>query len=112
MVEFSKPTLNIRSFSRGQPVSKAVKKLLISPIGTPFMAKLVVNPRTQQAFEIQLKPGTNHLGRGITNDFKLNDLSVSGSHCQIVVGDGSVIIKDLGSTNGTFVNRSPIQEAR
>jgi hypothetical protein len=76
------------------------------------MARLVVNPGSPGAWEIQLKPGANALGRGSANDFTLSDPSVSTSHCQITVGtDGAVIIKDLGSSNGTFVDRTPVQEA-
>jgi len=75
------------------------------------MARLIVNPSSPQAWEIELKPGTNMVGRGFANDFKITDPSVSGSHCQIVVEGGKVVIKDLGSTNGTFVNRAPVKEA-
>lgn len=76
------------------------------------MPRLVIHPGTPQAWEIQLKPGLNFLGRGSSNDFKIEDLSISGSHCQIVVDQGSALIKDMGSTNGTFVNRVKIQESR
>jgi hypothetical protein len=76
------------------------------------MARLVIHPGTPQAWEIQLKPGLNFLGRGPSNDFKLEDPSVSGSHCQIVVDNGSTMIKDMGSTNGTYVNRAKVQESR
>ena len=72
------------------------------------MNRIVVNPGTPQAWEIQLKQGTNSLGRAAHNDFPIEDLSVSGSHCQIIVSDEGVKIKDLGSTNGTFVNNTPI----
>jgi hypothetical protein len=75
------------------------------------MARLVVNPGSPGAWEIQLKPGTNFLGRGFANDFKIDDPSVSGSHCQIVVDQGHVLLKDLGSTNGTYINRAPVHEA-
>jgi len=75
------------------------------------MARLVVNPGSPAAWEIQLKPGDNFIGRGFSNDFKLTDPSVSGSHCQISVSEAGVRIKDLGSTNGTYVNRAPVQEA-
>src|SRR2546421_5347144 len=75
------------------------------------MARLVVNPGSPSAWEIQLKPGTNLLGRGFANDFKITDPSVSGSHCQIIVENGQIVIKDLGSTNGTYVNRTPVKEA-
>ena len=75
------------------------------------MARLVVNPGSPVAWEIQLKPGTNLIGRGFANDFKIADPSVSSSHCQIVVTDQGATIKDLGSTNGTFINRAPVIEA-
>jgi hypothetical protein len=75
------------------------------------MAKLVVNPGSTAAWEIQLKPGPNFLGRGFANDFKIDDPSVSGSHCQILVDQANILIKDLGSTNGTYVNRAPVREA-
>src|SRR5512133_151026 len=74
------------------------------------MARLVINPGSPGAWEIELKPGDNFIGRGFSNDFKLNDPSVSGSHCQITLGENAVTIKDLHSTNGTYVDRSPVQE--
>jgi predicted component of type VI protein secretion system len=75
------------------------------------MPKLFVNPNSPAAWEIQLKSGVNRLGRGPANDFTLTDPAVSGLHCEIVVAAQSVAIKDLGSTNGTFVNRTAVREA-
>jgi pSer/pThr/pTyr-binding forkhead associated (FHA) protein len=75
------------------------------------MHRLVVNPDTSQAWEIPLKPGENFIGRGFANDFKIEDASVSSSHCKVVVNDGTVMIADLGSTNGTFVNHALVQQA-
>jgi FHA domain len=75
------------------------------------MPRLVVSPDSTAPWEIQLKPGPNLIGRSITNHFQIRDPSVSGTHCQILVSDGSAQIKDLGSTNGTFVNRAPVTEA-
>lgn len=76
------------------------------------MNRLVVNPGTPQAWEIQLKPGINFLGRGASNDFKFEDPSVSGSHCEVIVETGLVTLKDMGSTNGTFVNHSRVLQAQ
>ena len=75
------------------------------------MRRLVVNPGTPQAWEIQLKPGTNLLGRNSGNDFVIQAPGISSRHCQIVVGDDSTVIQDLRSTNGTFIEHRPIQEA-
>lgn len=73
--------------------------------------RLLVNPGTPQAWEIQLKPGMNRIGRGDQNDFQIPHGSISGTHCEIVVTDAGVLLKDLGSTNGTFINRTPVKEA-
>jgi hypothetical protein len=59
---------------------------------------------------IELKPGVNRLGRSPNNDFLIDDPSVSGTHCQIVVERGTVLVRDLGSTNGTFVDQVSVQE--
>ena len=75
------------------------------------MARLIVKPNSPDSRELHLKPGDNLIGRGFANDIKIEDPSVSSSHCRITVSDGSITIKDLGSTNGTFVNRAPVQEA-
>lgn len=73
--------------------------------------RLLVNPGTPQAWEIQLKSGVNRLGRGEHNDFQVPHASVSGTHCEITVSSAGAILKDLGSTNGTSVNRAPVHEA-
>ena len=74
------------------------------------MAKLVVSSGPARGREFELKPGINSLGRAFNCDFRLDDPSVSGAHAQIVVDAFSVTVKDLHSTNGTFINRSQIRE--
>jgi hypothetical protein len=74
------------------------------------MARLIVNPGSPNAWEIQLKPGVNSIGRGADNDFTIGEGSVSTHHCQVEVLDGAVVIRDLGSTNGTFLNGQRVQE--
>ena len=34
---------------------------------------------------------------------------VSRKHCEIVVKDGSIIVSDLGSSNGTYVNQDKVE---
>ncbi|MDR3458698.1 MAG: FHA domain-containing protein [Verrucomicrobiae bacterium] len=75
------------------------------------MAKLIIHHGTPQAHEFELKPGANHLGRGEANDCRITDGSVSTNHAQITVEGSSIRIKDLGSTNGTFINQAPVSEA-
>lgn len=72
--------------------------------------RILVNPGTEQAWEISLKTGVNRIGRSDDNDFTIAHTSVSTYHCEITVSDAGVFLKDLGSTNGTFINRSPVKE--
>ena len=44
------------------------------------------------------------IGRLGDNEVQLEEGSVSSRHAEIVVEDGQVLLRDLGSTNGTFLN--------
>ena len=74
------------------------------------MAKLIIHSGTPQAREFELKPGANRIGRGEANDCQIADPSVSTHHAQVIVEGASVRIKDLNSTNGTFVNQTQVSE--
>jgi FHA domain len=76
------------------------------------MLRLIVNPGTESAWEIPLPPGVISLGRGPENTFPIEHPSVSSEHCQLTVTDSGVVIKDLGSINGTFVDEAMVDEAR
>ena len=49
------------------------------------------------------------LGRGTDCDLRLVDPGVSRHHSELRVEDGQVVLVDLGSTNGTFVNGQPVR---
>ena len=44
------------------------------------------------------------VGRAVNNDLMLRSRSVSKFHAQIIAAVDAVLVQDLGSTNGTFVN--------
>jgi hypothetical protein len=53
---------------------------------------------------IELHEGHYVLGRHLENDIVLNDTNVSRKHAEFVCAAGEVMVRDLGSTNGTKVN--------
>ena len=60
-----------------------------------------------------LRPGETALGRGINSGIVIDDRTVSRRHAVITILDGVVSIRDLDSTNGTYVDgvrvgRSPV----
>jgi hypothetical protein len=64
---------------------------------------------TPWAFE--LHPGLNTIGRNPTNNFKVSDPSVSSFHAELLVEGDSVRVRDLGSTNGTFIDGKRVEES-
>ncbi|HXU71992.1 MAG TPA: sigma 54-interacting transcriptional regulator [Polyangia bacterium] len=44
-------------------------------------------------------------------DVELTDAAMSKFHCEIRIADGTPVVRDLGSTNGTFVEGVPVLEA-
>lgn len=50
------------------------------------------------------------MGRLEDNNFQIPAPSVSGHHCEIVLRGNDVVVKDLDSTNGTFINGEQVTE--
>jgi len=60
---------------------------------------------------IELKRGHPFVvGRAVTSDLPIYDPTVSRQHAELLLTDHGVRIKDLGSSNGTFVNGTQISE--
>jgi diguanylate cyclase (GGDEF)-like protein len=50
------------------------------------------------------------IGRSSKCDVQIDQESVSRNHCKLINTGKSVIVRDLGSTNGTYVNDAPVDE--
>lgn len=73
------------------------------------MAKLVVLTQSMAGRSVDLGERTT-IGRVEDNAFQIAEPSVSSRHCEILLQGGEVLVKDLGSTNGTFINNEKITE--
>jgi hypothetical protein len=58
----------------------------------------------------ELRPGLIRLGRRAENDIQLNHESVSSTHCEIDYNGEVLIVRDYGSTNGTFIDGQPVRQ--
>jgi CheY-like chemotaxis protein/pSer/pThr/pTyr-binding forkhead associated (FHA) protein len=75
------------------------------------MAKLVILTEglTGLTHELSMNPTT--IGRAEGNLFQIIEPSVSGRHCEILLRGNEIIVHDLKSTNGTFIQGERITEA-
>ena len=60
---------------------------------------------------IDVKVGvTLVVGRAVNSDIPIYDPTISRQHAQLSAEDGGVRVKDLGSSNGTFLNGSRVSD--
>jgi len=74
------------------------------------MAKLVILTQglTGRAHELSVDRTT--IGRVEDNTFQIAEPSVSSHHCEVLLQGNEILIRDLNSTNGTFINNEKISE--
>ncbi len=76
------------------------------------LPRLIVRARTQQGTisEVPLGLAAIVVGKSDECDIVLDDPKVSRRHCEILQSGDGVVIRDLGSKNGTFAGEIEIRE--
>src|ERR1017187_875983 len=74
------------------------------------MAKLVVLSVGMTGRTQELKADKTTIGRIEDNTFQIAEPSVSSHHCEILLRGQDVVVRDLNSTNGTFINGEKVAE--
>src|SRR5664279_4150614 len=74
------------------------------------MAKLVVLSAGMTGRTQELKVDKTTIGRVEDNTFQIAEPSVSSHHCEVVLKGNEVLVRDLNSTNGTYINGEKITE--
>jgi hypothetical protein len=72
--------------------------------------ELVVHPPNGRPEVVQLNGSGLTLGRSSVAAVVVDDVYVSDEHAQIVPGDDGWLVRDLGSTNGTFLNGAKVTQ--
>jgi hypothetical protein len=70
----------------------------------PSFGHLLVREGKAPAYDFELKHKVTVIGRGTDTDVRLTDHAVSRRHAEVRVANGSTMLNDLQSTNGTTVN--------
>lgn len=74
------------------------------------MAKLVILNQGMTGRSIELTVERTTVGRVEENTFQIADASVSSRHAEILLRGSDIVVRDLNSTNGTFLNNEKISE--
>ncbi|HEY0366425.1 MAG TPA: FHA domain-containing protein [Pyrinomonadaceae bacterium] len=92
----------MRAAKAGVPIAGAAP-----PMPDIQVIARVTLPNGTREIPLIFKPGGRRLnvGRASDNDLTLNDTSVSKIHAALLMsGEGTLLVADTGSTNGTYVN--------
>jgi hypothetical protein len=75
------------------------------------MAKLVLLSAGMTGRTHELKVDKTTIGRVEDNTFQIAEPSVSSHHCEIILRGTEVVVHDLNSTNGTYINGEKVSES-
>lgn len=75
----------------------------------PVKLTLVLSGRTLERFEFDDEFARLRVGRSEDCEVRIDNLGVSRHHCELVQQDGYVVLRDLQSNNGTFVNGNKVE---
>src|SRR5829696_6704285 len=75
------------------------------------MSKLVLLTEGFAGRTYELNVEKTTVGRVEDNAFQITEPSVSSHHAEIILKGSDVVVKDLNSTNGTFINGEKVSES-
>jgi len=74
------------------------------------MARLLIKMQGLENRTFELRFGVNRVGRDPASAFHIDHPTVSFNHCELELSGAGVMLRDCGSTNGTFVNGDHVKE--
>ena len=86
-------------------IERPTELLKVTPTN-PYLRVTVGN----EVLTLLIRPGVTSIGRSTLNDIVLNDATISQRHASIEYSRTGVLLRDLGSTNGSYVGGIPIRE--
>ena len=97
--------LDAGAATSSEPADTGVERL------SPGTALLVVKRGPNAGSRFLLDQPTTSAGRHPDSDIFLDDVTVSRRHAEFRWGDNEFQVVDVGSLNGTYVNREPVDSA-
>jgi len=73
---------------------------------------LVVRSGEMTGVRFTLNNQLTRIGRNPESEILFDDITVSRSHAEISANEDGLIVRDLGSLNGTYVNRLIVEQSK
>lgn len=110
--EISPPKVAVPARGRAPKPVKAPKATRTkgagpAPVPTLPSQLLVVDPPEQRGRAYPLGPEIT-VGRGSGCQVLVDDTFASTVHARVFLGNGNYVVEDLGSTNGTYLNKRKV----
>jgi two-component system, cell cycle response regulator len=93
---------------RQKTVVTAISKISDRPVGKE--ACLVVIYGMELGKKFNLNRAQIIIGRSSKADIQIDQESVSRTHCKIINAGKEILLRDMGSTNGTYINDELVDE--
>ncbi|AZA13505.1 FHA domain-containing protein [Corynebacterium choanae] len=97
----------LKDMEQSAPAPAAASQASAIPAGAGL---LVVKRGPNSGARFLLDQEVTSVGRSPESDIFLDDVTVSRRHAEFRMADGEFRVCDLGSLNGTYVNREPKDE--
>lgn len=87
--------------------TQAIRVRDVRPTRTPYLVQMGDGPQTEYPIR-----NTLTMGRQPDNQIVVQDPQASRRHAELLFRDGTVVVRDLHSANGTMVNGEPVRGDR
>lgn len=95
----------------GEPSETGETALVVPAAEIAEPGMLVVTRGPNVGARVPLSSPVTTAGRHPESDLFLDDVTVSRRHAEIIQRDGAYEVRDVGSLNGTYVNRERVEQA-
>jgi len=96
--------------ARAKQHTVALTKSLLDKVEVKLKVAYILVADEESKLKIKLEKMTNLVGRGDQCDVIIDSPQVSRKHCLLEVWEDNVKVKDLDSSNGTFINGIPVKD--
>ena len=106
--EFGQVSVSKSEDLKNKTVVTVISRIAERPVAKEACLVVIYGQELGKKYNIESR--SMIIGRSSKCDVQIDQESVSRNHCKIVNTGKTVLMRDLGSTNGTYVNDVPIDE--